>query len=184
MKKGILLLLLVSMLASIVIGCGNEDAKEDVEKIKEKVQDVVGANEEPEIDDETAIKEVITNFVKALNDGTTYENITGLEGYEYLTPKYRQQLIDTDYSADWVKGVKENQAVLRVGEIIFHDVTIPEEHPDVSGASVSYEVYFKMGESEEKMYIYNCSMGLLKTDGIWQIASITYAYDDDEVVEE
>ena len=183
MKRGILLLLVVSMLASIVIGCGNEDAKEDVEKIKEKVQDVVGANEEPEIDDETAIKEVITNFVKALNDGTTYENITGLEGYEYLTPKYRQQLIDTDDSAEWVDWVKEDKVVLRLGEVMLHRITIADEHPDVAGASVSYEIYYKAQEEEEEMYIYNCAMVLLKVDGIWQIHDITYVYDDEEAEE-
>lgn len=182
MKKGILLLLVVSMLASIVIGCGNQGVKEDMDKIKEKIKDVVGQEKE-EVDDETAIEEVVLNYLKALNDGVTYENITGMEGYEYLTSQYRQQLIDTDDSAEWVDWVKEDKVVLRLGEVMLHRITIADEHPDIAGASVSYEIYYKAQEEEEEMYIYNCAMVLLKVDGIWQIHDITYVYDDEEAEE-
>lgn len=187
MKKGILLLLLVSMLASIVIGCGNEDAKKDAEKIKEKIEEVVGNEKKEEVDDETAVKEVVTNFVKAFADGTTHENITGLEGYEYFTPEYRQKMIDTDDSAEWVESVKENKAVIRLGEILFHNYTAPStDHPDIASVSLSYKLYWTSeSEEEEVSGWYNCSMGLFKTDGVWQIASITYVTEEDlEEVEE
>ena len=40
-------------------------------------------------------------------------------------------MIDTDDSAEWVESVKENKAVIRLGNIV-HNYTAPStDHPDI-----------------------------------------------------
>ena len=172
MKKGILLLLLVSMLASIVIGCDNESAKENVEKIKGKINETVG--NEQEIDDETAIREMLMEYAKALLDGVTYENVTGLEGYEYFTPEYRQKMIDTGEPEKWASWYKENKVTSRLGEVTFDFFTPPdEEHPNIAAISASFQQIWREGDGEEKSGYANYTIGLLKVDGVWKIANMT-----------
>jgi len=105
-------------------------AQEAEKVLQPLIAAIPGENQE----DTKAIVEVLVALNKAQNN-TDYRTVTGLEGLEYMTEKYKQQIIAE--ADELVESYKQDQSVCKLVDIEILEMNISE---DRKNAEVVYDV--------------------------------------------